>query len=146
MTWLTEDQRGIFWGNGYKGHYFLDLISDVAKLWNADVKDYHHMHLHSSSFEILVCQGIFGYAIFMFLFYRVYIYYKGKYQAGDPEGVFFAVMVFLMFIMQVDIFVYLESTGMVILSLLMATVMVNQKSRSLPQPQEETSVNSIIQC
>jgi len=70
MTWLTDDQRGIFWGNGYKGHYFLDLISDVAKLWNADVKDYHHMHLHSSTFEILVCQGIFGYAIFMLLFCR----------------------------------------------------------------------------
>src|SRR6185295_9413384 len=78
MSWMTDDQRGIFWGNGYKGHYFLDLITDVAKLWNSDVKDYHHMHLHSSSFEILVCQGIFGYAIFMILFHRVYTYYKKK--------------------------------------------------------------------
>jgi hypothetical protein len=137
MNWLADDQRGIFWGNGYKGHYFLDLISDVARLWNAEAKDYHHMHLHSSSFEILVCQGIFGYAIFMLVFYRVYIYYKRKYQTGDPEGVFFAVVVFLLFIMQVDLFVYLESSGMVILSLLMAAVMVNQKPKSLPQ--EETS-------
>jgi hypothetical protein len=142
MTWLTDDQRGIFWGNGYKGHYFLDLISDVAKLWNADVKDYHHMHLHSSTFEILVCQGIFGYAIFMLLFYRVYIYYKKKYQEGNPEGVFFAVVVFLLFIMQVDIFVYLESSGMVILSLLMATMMVNQKPRSLPQEEAVSDFNN----
>jgi hypothetical protein len=129
MTWITDDQRGIFWGNGFKGHYFLDLISDVAKLWNADVKEYHHLHLHSSSFEILVCQGIFGYAIFMILFHRVYAYYKRMYQVGDPQGVFFAVAVFLLFILQVDIFVYLESSGMVIFSLLLATVLVNHKPK-----------------
>ncbi|MBI1767580.1 MAG: hypothetical protein HYR67_04305 [Bacteroidetes bacterium] len=135
MTWLMDDQRGIFWGNGFKGHYFLDLISDVAKLWNSDAKDYHHMHLHSSSFEILVCQGIFGYAIFMILFHRVYTYYKEKYQSGDPQGVFFAVTVFMLFILQVDAFVYLESSGQVIFSLLLASVLVNQQ----PKPQQETS-------
>lgn len=138
MTWLTDDQRGIFWGNGFKGHYFLDLISDVAKLWNADVKEYHHLHLHSSSFEILVSQGIFGYAIFLILFHRVYTYYKKKYQEGDPQGVFFAVAVFMLFISQVDMFVYLESSGQVIFSLLLATVLVNHKLK--PATQQGTSV------
>jgi hypothetical protein len=131
MTWLIDDQRGIFWGNGYKGHYFLDLISDVAKLWNSDVKDYHHMHLHSSSFEILVSQGIFGYSIFCILCYRIYVYYKKKYQMGDPQGVFFAVIVFLIFILQVDVFVYLESSGMVFFSLLLATVLINRKENQM---------------
>jgi hypothetical protein len=124
ITWITDDQRGIFWGNGFKGHYFLDLISDVAKLWNADVKDYHHLHLHSSSFEILVCQGIFGYSIFLILLYRAFTYYKKKYQADDPQGVFFAIVVFLIFILQVDAFVYLESSGQVILSLLLAATLI----------------------
>jgi len=133
MSWITEDQRGIFWGNGFKGHYFLDLISDVAKLWNSDVKDYHHMHLHSSAFEILVCQGIFGYVIFLILFHRVYTYYKKKYLTGDSEGVFFAVAVFLLFILQVDMFVYLESSGQVIFSLLMASVLVNREPKPAPQ-------------
>ncbi len=136
MSWITDDQRGIFWGNGYKGHYFLDLISDVAKLWNPDAKDYHHMHLHSSSFEILVCQGIFGYAIFMLLFHRAFTYYKKKYQTGDPQGVFFAVVVFLLFILQVDSFVYLESSGQLIFSLLLANVLVNHKPK--PVLQQET--------
>ncbi len=135
MTWITDDQRGIFWGNGFKGHYFLDLISDVAKLWNSDVKNYHHMHLHSSSFEILVCQGIFGYAIFLILFHRVYTYYKTKYQTGDPQGVFFAVAVFMLFILQVDMFVYLESSGQVIFSLLLATVLVNHQPKPALQQQ-----------
>jgi hypothetical protein len=131
MNWLTDDQRGIFWGNGFKGHYFLDLISDVAKLWNSDVKDYHHMHLHSSSFEILVCQGIVGFAIFMILFHRTYTYYKSKYQNGDEAGVFFAVTVFLLFILQVDTFVYLESSGSVIFSLLMANALIQHKPKAV---------------
>jgi hypothetical protein len=139
MTWITDDQRGIFWGNGFKGHYFLDLISDVAKLWNADVNEYHHLHLHSSSLEILVCQGIFGYVIFMILFHRVYTYYKKKYQSGDPQGVFFAVTVFLLFILQVDLFVYLESSGQIIFSLLLASVLVNHKSKPTSARQRETS-------
>jgi hypothetical protein len=129
MNWLTDDQRGIFLGNGYKGHYFLDLISDVAKLWNSDVRDYHHMHLHSSSFEILVCQGIAGFAIFMILFYRLYVYYRKKYRDGDEQGIFFAVGVFLLFIMQVDTFVYLESSGAVIFSLLLANVVITHPPR-----------------
>src|SRR5258706_8983037 len=137
LSWITDDQRGIFWGNGFKGHYFLDLISDVAKLWNSDAKDYHHMHLHSSSFEILVCQGIFGYGLFLVLCYRIYSYYKKKYQAGDPEGVFFAVAVFLLFILQVDMFVYLESSGMIIFSLLLSTVLVNH----IPIAPQENSLS-----
>ena len=136
LNWMTDDQRGIFWGNGFKGHYFLDLISDVAKLWNSDVRDYHHMHLHSSSFEILVCQGIVGFAIFMILFHRVYTYYKAKYKHGNEEGVFFAVTVFLLFILQVDIFVYLESSGSVIFSLLMANALIQHKPKAIGRQKE----------
>src|SRR5258708_1225524 len=145
INWLTDDQRGIFWGNVYKGHYFLDLISDVAKLWNSDAKDYHHLHLHSSSFEILVCQGVFGFVIFMILCLRIYNYYKNKYEHGEPMGVFFAVMVFLLFILQVDAYVYLESSGSVIFSLLLASVLVNHKPKPiLPQETLNHELNHSI--
>ena len=131
MNWLTDDQRGLFMGNGYKGHYFLDLISDVAKLWNSNVKDYHHMHLHSSSFEILVCQGIVGFVIFMILFYQLHTYYKKKYRDGEEQGVFFAVGVFLLFVMQVDLFVYLESSGTVIFFLLLSHALITHQPKSI---------------
>src|SRR5260221_4805157 len=133
LSWITDDQRGIFWGNGFKGHYFLDLISDVAKLWNSDVKDYHHMHLHSSSFEILVCQGIFGYGLFLVLCHRIYSYYKQKYQAGDPDGVFFAFPFFLVFILKVYFFVIFGKSGIVIFSLLLSIVLVNHNNPIAPQ-------------
>jgi len=133
MNWLIDDRRGLFFGSGYKGHYFLDLISDVARLWNSDAKDYHHMHLHSSSLEVLVCQGLFGLAVFMMLLYLVYSHYRKEYQNGRPQGVFFAVAVFLLFISQVDVFVYLESSGSVILSLLIASVVIENKSKVFQQ-------------
>lgn len=141
MTWITDDQRGIFWGNGFKGHYFLDLISDVARLWNADASDYHHLHLHSSSFEILVCQGIFGYGIFLILFFRVYTYYKKKYKVGDPLGIFFAIAVFLLFISQVDMFVYLESSGQLVFSLLLANTLITHETKPSLQIKALTEFN-----
>jgi hypothetical protein len=125
MDWLLNDQQGLIWGNGYKGHYFLGLISDVAKLWNE--KDVHHMHLHSTSMEILVSQGLVFFTIFAILFYQVYRYYKSKNKSKEEEGAFLPVVVFLLFIMQVDTFLYLDNLGFLIFSLLVAKIVVNKK-------------------
>ena len=134
MNWLTEDRQGIWLGNGYKGHYFMGMISDVAKLWNSDIRDYHHLHLHSSSFEILVCQGIVGFAIYMILFYQLFVHYRKKYRNGDEMGIFFAVGVFLLFILEVDTFVYLESSGSVIFALLLSNVLITHPSKERAHP------------
>ena len=144
MNWLTDDQRGILLGNGFKGHYFLDLISDVAKLWNSDAKDYHHMHLHSSSFEILVCQGIVGFVIFMILFYQLHTYYKKKYKEGAEQGIFLAVGVFLLFIMQVDSFVYLESSGSVIFALLLSNALITHQAKDKNRQAERGAGETLL--
>lgn len=123
IDWLLYDQRGLLLGNGYKGHYFLDLIPDVVNLWNAE--ESYHMHLHSTSLETLVCQGIIFSALLVLLFYVVYRYYCRKHRAGEEAGAFFPVVIFLLFIMQVDTFVYLDSIGFVIFSLLMSKAVVN---------------------
>jgi hypothetical protein len=125
MEWLLHDQQGLFWGNGYKGHYFLGLISDVAKLWNE--KDMHHMHLHSTSMEILVSQGLVFFVVFAILLHHVYHYYRSKHQMELEEGAFLPVVVFLLFILQVDTFLYLDNLGFVIFSLLVAKVAINKK-------------------
>ena len=126
MDWLLDDQRGLLLGNGYKGHYFLDLISDVAKLWNE--KDVHHMHLHSTSMEVLVSQGLIFFAIFSIVFYQIYHHFKTKHKKGKEEGAFLPVVIFLLFIMQVDGFVYLDSLGAVIFSLLVARIVTKDKA------------------
>jgi hypothetical protein len=125
LDWLMYDQRGIILGNGYKGHYFLDLISDVAKLWNE--KNVHHMHLHSTSLEILVSQGLLFFVVFAILFYQIYRYHKSMHLAHQREGAFLPVVIFLLFLLQVDGFVYLDSLGFVIFSLLVANIAIQKK-------------------
>jgi hypothetical protein len=125
MDWLKYDQRGLLFGNGYKGHYFLDLISDVAKLWNEE--NTHHMHLHSTTLEILIGQGLVFYLFYVLIFYQIYIYFKKKHKEGSDEGAFFIVTLFLLFVMQVDMFVYFDSLGFMVLSFLASRAVVTSK-------------------
>jgi hypothetical protein len=122
LDWLFYDQRGLLFGNGYKGHYFLDLIPDVVKLWNAE--NSHHLHLHSTSLETLVCQGVVFFILLCVIFYLTYRYYRRKHKEGNEQGAFFPVVVFLLFIMQVDTFVYLDSLGCVIFALLASKTVI----------------------
>jgi hypothetical protein len=124
LNWLLDDQRGLFFGNGNKGHYFLDLISDVARLWNPEFKEFHRMHMHSSSLELLISQGIMGFTCFMILFYKLLDYYKKRYQDGNEQGIFYAAGIFLLFVWQVDLFVYMESSGFFIFSMLLSGVVI----------------------
>ncbi len=141
MDWLLVDQQGLIWGNGYKGHYFLGLISDVAKLWNE--KDIHHMHLHSTSMEILVCQGLVFFTIFVMLFYQVYSHYRERSRNDEEEGAFLPVVVFLLFIMQVDTFLYLDNLGFVIFSFLVARIVIN-KEVAEPAALKESKPNTLL--
>lgn len=126
MEWLMNDQRGLLFGNGHKGHYFLNLLSDVAKLWNE--KDAHHMHLHSTSMEILVGQGIIFFLLFMFLFYKIYDRSRNAHQIKREEGAFLPVIVFLLFLVQVDNFLYVDGFGFVIFSLLASNIAITSKA------------------
>jgi hypothetical protein len=126
MDWLMNDQQGLLFGNGYKGHYFMGLISDVAKLWNE--KEVYHMHLHSTSLETLVSQGVVFFLLFAVLFYLIYTYYKRKNKEGAEEGAFLPVVIYLLFIMQVDTFVYLDNLGFIIFSLLLSKIVIDKKA------------------
>lgn len=134
IDWLTKGQEGLFFGNGFKGHYYLGMVEDVAKLWNE--KDVHHLHLHSSSLEILVSQGIIFFAVFAIILYKIYSYYRNKHKEDSGEGAFFPVIVYLLFIMQVDTFVYDDSMGFIILSFLVANAAVTLKLQVLKPPKQ----------
>jgi hypothetical protein len=125
MDWLTDDQRGLMFGNAYKGHYFLQLISDVAKLWNEE--NQHHMHMHSTTLEILIGQGIIVYILYCIMCYKIYRYYKAKHKEGGDEGSFFVAVLFLLIVQQVDMFVYFDSLGFMIFSFFAARAMVTEK-------------------
>jgi hypothetical protein len=122
MDWMLEDRQGFLFGNGYKGHYFLGLIDDVARMWNESA--IYNMHLHSTSMEILICQGLFVFIIFALLLYHIYQHFRQMHREGRAEGAFFPVIIFLLFILQVDNFLYMDNIGFVIFSLLVAMIVL----------------------
>lgn len=124
LEWLAGSREGLILGNGYKGHYFLDLITDVAELWNTD--EVFHLHMHSTSLEVLICQGLIGYGIFCYLWLRVFRHFRMKYKEGDMEGAFLAPVLYLLFILQVDTFVYMDGLGFVLFALLVSRVAITE--------------------
>lgn len=127
MDWLLYDRQGLILGNGYRGHYFFYLVSDVARLWNE--KELYHLHLHSTSLEVLVCQGLLSYLFFLVLLYKVFTHYRHAFRNKTVHAAYFAVVVFLLFVMQVDTFLYMESSGFVIFAWLVSTVSVRSENR-----------------
>jgi len=125
FDWMMFDQRGLLFGNGTNGHYFLHLIPDYAVMFGFTREG--DLHLHSTTLMTIVDQGIFGLALFLLLCYRVFTYYRTEFQKNSPDAVFLAVVVFLIFVMQVDTFCYAGSLGYVILCLLAARVSVDTK-------------------
>jgi hypothetical protein len=150
IDWLLHDQRGLLLGNGYKGHYFLDLVPDVVKLWNAE--DSYQLHLHSTSLETLVCQGVVFYLVLCVLTFFVWRFYRRKHIEGAEEGAFFPVVIFLLFILQVDTFLYLDSMGFVIFALLMSQVVIRSpravtnetSAAAMPVPYDGFSTRDVV--
>jgi hypothetical protein len=127
LDWLIDSREGLWVGNGYKGHYFLDLITDVAELWNTD--EVFHLHMHSTSLEILICQGLISYGIFCIVWYRIFSFFREKYKDGKMEGAFLGPVLYLLFILQVDTFVYMDGLGFVLFTLLASRVSITEPAK-----------------
>lgn len=120
IDWLLEDQRGVIFGNGFKGHYFLDLLGDIFFLFNA--KSTRDLHMHSTTLEIVTSQGLTGLFLFFVILYKVYNYYKRQYRIGCEEGAFYPVVLFILFVAQVDGFLYLDNLGGLLFAFLAARI------------------------
>jgi hypothetical protein len=127
IDWLLYDQTNVIFGNGFNGHYFLHLMTNIAKIWNVRETD---THLHSTSLSILVDQGIVGAVLMLIITYKTYMCFKQQMVLRKEVGILFSIMVFILIVMQVDMFVYRESAGGVLLSLLVAFAAVNWKDSS----------------
>lgn len=138
IDWLMYDQTNMVFGNGHNGHYFLHLMTNIAKVWGVKETD---THLHSTSLSILVDQGLVGAFLLLMLSLGAYTFFKKQKSSGTHIGLLFLVMVFVLLVMHVDMFVYRESLGSVILSLLVAMACMKWKD-SMKNPSNRTS-NSI---
>jgi len=122
IDWFLHDREGLLFGNGYRGHYYLDLLGGLKKVF--DVKALYGVHLHSTTLEILVCQGLIGALLFFAIFYKAFIFFRRHYQSGTVEGALFPVVLFILFIVHVDTYAYLENSGTLIFSVILAIISV----------------------
>ncbi len=124
IDWMIDDQRGLVFGNGYMGQYFLRLVDDVALRWQVYP---FNLHLHSTSLQILMSQGLVGSILIFVIFYQMFIFFRRKYQDKSEGGLFLPVIVFMLFILQVDLFVYVIGAGGVVFSLMAAWLVMGER-------------------
>lgn len=134
LAWIVDDRRGLLFGNGFQGQYFLGILREIAMLWNPRTPD--KMHFHSSSLEILFNQGLFGFVPFAIVLFKLFKRYREKYLKDRPAGILFFGLVYLMFDLQVSSFVYLDGLGSLVLALIAAGVTVKEPVvASQPEPE-----------
>ena len=102
--WFTEDRTGLLFGNGHNGQYSLGLMDRIAVIWETDRP--YDIHMHSTFLQILMSQGLVGYALFALAMWFAYSRYRRYHQDGRLEAPLFAAVVYLLFIWQIDIFCY----------------------------------------
>lgn len=102
--WLTTDRTDFFFGAGYNGQYWFGLMESVGLIWGVDKPMF--IHMHSSSLQILMAQGIMGFLLMCVCMWHAFSYYRRQYVASTALAPLFAAAVYFLFIWQLDIFVY----------------------------------------
>lgn len=123
--WAWNDRTGFLFGNGYKGHYKLNMLDFVAKLWGEPHA--YNLHSHSTFTEVLVAQGVFGVALLYVLLWRAFKYYRSQYLLQSRVSPIFGGLVYVLFIWQIDIFCYGVDIGHAILFTMLAPLAIDPK-------------------
>lgn len=124
-TWLTEDRRGLVFGNGYQGQTILPSWEAIGRIFM--VKDARDVHMHSSFLQTLFNQGIVGYLLLVTVLWYIYAYYRKQYLAGTSQAPLFAAVVYLLFIWQIDIICYGLDFGTPIIFCLLSAVAIDTR-------------------
>ncbi len=123
--WFMNDRTGLIFGNGYRGQYSIRMLDFVAKLWGE--KDSFNLHMHSTFLEILMDQGLVGYTLFVLCMWHAFKFYRRHYQLRTIEAPLFAGVVYLLFIWQIDIFVYGIDQGNPLFFTVLSAAAIDQK-------------------
>jgi hypothetical protein len=80
----------------------------------------------------------------MVIAYKVFKRYREKFIKDRPDGIFFFVVVYLLYDLQVSAFVYLDGMGSIFLGLLTAGIIVEKNiPASEPLPEELAEMKAL---
>ncbi len=124
--WFVNDRRGLIFGGGYNAQYWLGYMRRIGMLWGVDKPAF--IHMHSSSLQILMAQGMVGLGLMITLLWHMYKRFRAFYRANAMEAPLFGAGLYLLFIWQIDIFCYGLDFGIPILFSLLAYLAVEAPS------------------
>ncbi|MEM6630063.1 MAG: hypothetical protein AAF694_10350 [Bacteroidota bacterium] len=125
VEWIEKDQTGILTGNGFRGFGTLRIYEDITDKWMVDV---YTLHSHSTMLDLLICQGIIGLGIvFGMMFIAMRFFRMAKKNGYNNMVRFYPIVIFLLYLMQIDSFVYPGGIGFEIFLMLFSLLAVNRK-------------------
>ncbi len=116
--WLVGDRRGFFFGNGYNGQAHLGFMKRIGTLWG--VEDWKFIHMHSTSLQILLAQGVTGVVLYYASFWHLHRHYRQQYVNNTTEAPLYGAVVYLLFVSQIDIFCYGIDLGVPLITMMLA--------------------------
>lgn len=124
-NWLEKDRTGIWFGNGYQGQYLLDGWDHIGEVFN--VSEAYNVHMHSTFMQILIAQGVVGYGLLLLVMWQLFHYFRKQYLDGTLHAPLFAAVVYMLFILQIDIVCYGNDFGNALIFCLFAMVVMDPK-------------------
>ena len=132
IDWLLTQGEGWWWGNGYKGYYTVDLFPELNVSWGWG-KEKIDIHQHSSMMSSLVANGVLGTLPLLVILWLCLKHYTHQYRHRLPNASLLGAMLYLLIILEIDNYVYVESMGLYLLLVLSADVMVNRRTPTVSQ-------------
>lgn len=124
-NWLENDRHGLLFGHGYQGQIHLKGWDHIAEVF--DVEDVQNVHMHSTFMQTLINQGVVGYILLLVIVWYTFKFFRSRYHEGRIEAPLFALIVYMLFILQIDIVCYGNDFGNALLLCLFAMVVIDPK-------------------
>ena len=124
IDWFLTQGEGFWWGNGYRGYYTIDLFPELSASWDKSALD---VHPHSTMLTNLVANGFLGTLPLLFILWICLKHYVNQYRYQLPNASLLGVILYLLFILEIDSYVYVESLGFLLLFMLSADVIVRRR-------------------
>ena len=124
-AWLENDRTGLFFGHGYQGQYKLEGWDHIAEVFNT--RNATNVHMHSTFMQTLIGQGVLGYGLLLLIMWHLVRYFRTSYLEGRQEAPLFAAVIYLLFILQIDIVCYGNDFGNALTFCLFAMVVMDPK-------------------
>lgn len=123
-NWFLSDRRGFLFGNGYNGQYWLDMMEEIAVMFETSAA--YLVHMHSTFLQVVMGQGVAGYVLLCILVWQAYSYFRKRYLMNAIEAPLFGAVVYLMFIWQIDIFMYGMDIGHLLFFLILSYISIER--------------------